>query len=134
MARYVGDYESDSSKQFPRVALSVGFVEVTRGEIQGQFEVSSEADDRRYLPELWFSNTDTANPRLGTCRLPHTPRYALLWVTNTLYLRVPVFWRPGTTLYNQFFIALAFDFENSLVSLGQRGEVVSSNWLRVYTK
>lgn len=134
MAVYVGNYESDSSKEFQFVALTVGFVEVTTGEIRGRFEISAESDDRRYIPGVWFNNAPPRQRRQHSCALPHTPRYALLWVTNTLYLRVPIPFRPGTGQYDEFFTSLAFASPKQLVTVGQLGEQVSNNWLKVYTK
>lgn len=134
MATWVGIYEADSGKFFNLTALTVGFVDVTVGEIRGTFTRSTVADDEKYLPSIWFQECKLAERRQSFCNLPHTPRYALLWVTETLYLRVPLPFRPGTTQYNQFFISLAFDFSEKLVTVGQRGEQVSSNWLKLYTR
>lgn len=119
---------------FLRTLLPVGWVEVTRGEIVGSFALSTEDDDRRYLPDLWFENTNQPQRREAFCPLPHTPRYALLWKTETLYLRVPLPWLPGSTLYNQFFITLAFDFSDKWLTVGQIGERITSNWLKLYVR
>jgi hypothetical protein len=134
MANWWGDYQSDTGKVFLRTILPVGWVEVTRGEIAGSFSLSSEDDDSRYLPRLWFENTNIPQRREAFCPFPHTPRYALLWVTEAIYLRVPLPWMPGSTLYNQFFITLAFDFDSKLLTVGQRGEQISSNWLKLYLR
>lgn len=134
MAVYVGNYESDSNKQFQFVTLTVGFIEVTRGEIGGRLEISSDSDDRRYIPGVWFDNVQAKDRRQGSCSLPHTPRYALLWVTNTLYLRVPIPFRPGTGQYDEFFTSLAFAEPKQLVTVGQLGEQVPNHWLKVYSK
>jgi hypothetical protein len=134
MAVYLGEYTTDSDKVFKFVPLTVGFVEVTTGEIRGQFSQSNPADDARYIPPVWFNNVQAKGRRQNACSLPHTPRFALLWVTNTLYLRVPVPFRPGTGQYDEFFTSLAFAEPKQLVSVGQLGEQVSSNWLKVYIK
>jgi hypothetical protein len=132
MAVYLGNYEADSSRLFKCAVLTVGFVEVTTGEIRGQFSLSTEADDRRYLPDVWFANVELKDRRRPGCSLPHTPRYALLWITNTLYLRIPLPFPPGSSAYNQFFIATSVNTD--LTTVGQRGEQVSSNWLKLYIK
>ncbi len=132
MAVYLGNYEADSSKRFDCAVLTVGFIEVTTGEIRGQFSPSTPGDDQRYLPDVWFANTELKDRRRPGCSLPHTPRFALLWITNTSYLRVPLPFRPGTTEYNQFFIAVSVN--TRLTTVGQRGEIVGSNWLKLYTK
>jgi hypothetical protein len=134
MATWAANYEADSGKFFKCVSLSVGFVEVTTGEIRGTFSQSPIEEDRRLIPQIWLDNAQEIQRGQRFCALPHTPRYALLWVTETLYLRVPLPFRPGTTQYNQFFIALAFDFSEKLVTVGQRGEQVSGNWLKLYTR
>jgi hypothetical protein len=121
MADYLGVYSDDfGGKTFIRLQV-YSVVNNTRQNTNFRF-------DADYLPDVFKRFVRPFERNSPNCQSTITPRYAKLYLNGTDYLHVDIPFAPGTSEYDQFFIAVSFD--PSIVTVGIEGERIPTTILR----
>ena len=121
MADYVGSYANDYDRVVGLAKLQVYLVNgATLTTSRGIRENTTPAFDADYLPSVFLNAVELFARGLPVCPLSTTPRFAKLYLTSDSYLHVELPFRPSTSEYNQFFIAVGFNFD--LLTIGIEGE------------
>jgi hypothetical protein len=123
MAIYSGTYHGDSGVIQKAARLQVYSV------IDGSRVNTSLSFDDNYLPPVFKVNTVSAGRGFRGCDYSvGQVRYARLYLNGSDYLHVDLPFIPGSSEYDQFFIAVSFN--TAVVTVGLEGERVNSEILR----
>lgn len=90
MGTFYGTYQADLGRDIYATRVSTRFV---RGE-----GVEQVPDEAAFLPASFLAALNEAD---GPCRLPVTPRRALLYLSDILQFELPIPFRGGTAEYQQ---------------------------------
>lgn len=124
MANYIGNYTNDYNRVTGLAKLQVYLVTGTsRATTRGTRENTTSLFDSDYLPGVFLNAVELFVKGFPVCPLNIVPRFAKLYLTNDSYLRVELPFIPGSSEYNQFFIAVGADI--NILTIGIEGETIN---------
>jgi hypothetical protein len=128
MADYVGDYANDFNRVVGLTKLPVYLVTNTSlTTVLGTRENTSFEFDSQYLPSVFLNAVQPYTKGFPVCPINITPRFAKLYLTNDSYLRVELPFIPGSSSFNQFFIAVGANI--NILTIGIEGEAIKPYYL-----